>query len=420
MPLTGEHTYVGFGFGAIQAGLFLHEAFRSGRFERLVVAEVLPQVVAEIRAAGGYYAVNIAHADRIETVRVGPVDIYDPAVEGDRRRLIEAVAAAHEVGTAIPSVRLYATEGAGSLHRVLAAGLAEKDRPTVIYAAENHNRAAELLESQVRGAGAGRESAQFVNTVIGKMSGLAKDPAEHDLATITPGGGRAFLVEAFNRILISKVRPAEFERGLDVFVEKDDLLPFEEAKLFGHNATHALGAYLARLMDIERMADLRHVPGLLPFLRDAFLEESGAALIRKWAGVDELFTPAGYRAYADDLLDRMTNPFLMDTVERVGRDPARKLGWGDRLLGTLRLARSQEIEPRRYAIGAAAALAALHDGFLDAGGAASWLPDEPGAADDAERKEVARLIEAGRRFLVRWRGADWPDLRRTLTEKDGQ
>ena len=47
MALTGTRTYVGFGFGAIQAGLFLYEAYRSGNFARLVVAEVLPDLVAK-------------------------------------------------------------------------------------------------------------------------------------------------------------------------------------------------------------------------------------------------------------------------------------------------------------------------------------------------------------------------------------
>ena len=45
-------TFVGFGFGAIQAGLFLAEAYLSRNFDRLVVAEVLPEVVAAVRAAG--------------------------------------------------------------------------------------------------------------------------------------------------------------------------------------------------------------------------------------------------------------------------------------------------------------------------------------------------------------------------------
>ena len=83
----------------------------------------------------------------------------------------------------------------------------------------------------------------------------------------------------------------------------------------------------------------------MDFLRAAFIEESGAALIRKNAGVDPLFTPLGYTAYADDLLERMTNPYLHDLVERVGRDPQRKLGWDDRLIGTMRVAMAQGITP---------------------------------------------------------------------------
>ena len=53
-------TFVGFGFGAIQGGLFLYEAFRSGKFGRLVVAEVVPEVVAAVRRAQGRFRVNIA------------------------------------------------------------------------------------------------------------------------------------------------------------------------------------------------------------------------------------------------------------------------------------------------------------------------------------------------------------------------
>jgi len=56
MPLTGSKTFVGFGFGAIQAGLFLYEAYQSGNFGRLVVAEVLPdqkvEKIKELQRAG--------------------------------------------------------------------------------------------------------------------------------------------------------------------------------------------------------------------------------------------------------------------------------------------------------------------------------------------------------------------------------
>ena len=69
-------TYVGFGFGAIQSGLFLYEAFESGEFDRLVVAEVVPEVVTAIRANRGHYALNVATATRVDTPRTAfrPVD----------------------------------------------------------------------------------------------------------------------------------------------------------------------------------------------------------------------------------------------------------------------------------------------------------------------------------------------------------
>ena len=440
MALTGTRTYVGFGFGAIQAGLFLYEAYCSGNFRRLVVAEVLPDLVTNLRRAGGIYALNIAYPDRVESVRVGPIEIYNPAVAQDRDDLLEALGEAQEIGTAIPSVAYYRSAGPGSLHRLLAKGLSGKssggDLNALVYTAENHNHAAEILEAAVLSElpaaeqGAARARVQFLNTVIGKMSGIISDLdmiREHGLTTITLEDPRAFLVEAFNRILISRVHtPGEgqppFCRGIEVFEEKEDLLPFEEAKLYGHNATHALGAYLGALAGAKRIADLQTIPGALPFLRAAFLEESGEALVRKHAGVDPLFTRQGYALYADDLLARMTNPYLLDTVERVGRDPARKLGWNDRLVGTIRVALAQGVEPRRYALGAAAALVVLDRSILEDGRTAVELlePIWCGAAPPrGEAETVLVRIEAGLNLLRAWHGSVFRELER-LFRKDAR
>lgn len=432
MALTGTRSYVGFGFGAIQAGLFLYEAYRSGNFGRLVVAEILPDVVSRLRRAGGTYALNIAHPNRVESVHIGPVEIYDPAVAADQERLIDALVRAQEIGTAIPSVTYYRSAGPGSLHRLLAEGLrrkADDDGPAaVIYTAENHNQAAELLEEAVLGEvpqaeqGAVRARVQFLNTVIGKMSGVTSDPdtiRKLGLATITPGDDRAFLVEVFNRILISRIELRVvaggplFSRGIEVFEEKPDLLPFEEAKLYGHNATHALGAYVGALVGARRIADLNAIHGALSFLRAAFLKESGEALVRKHAGVDPLFTREGYAHYADDLLARMTNPYLLDTVERVGRDPARKLGWDDRLVGTMRVALGQGLEPRRYAFGAAAALATLDRSILEGTVTAKALLDpiwQSASPREHEQATVFSLIEAGLHQVRTWCASGCRDL----------
>jgi mannitol-1-phosphate 5-dehydrogenase len=324
----------------------------------------------------------------------------------------------------VPSVRAYTGPAPGSIHRILAQGLRRKAAAggprAVVYAAENHNHAAEILEAAVLDEipaaekSAVRERVRFLNTVIGKMSGVISDASEAQalhLATVTPSGARAFLVEAFNRILISQVTfpptggEPPFRRGIAAFVEKEDLLPFEEAKLYGHNATHALAAYLGAVCGLERIADLRQSPDLMEFIRAAFLQESGEALIRKHAGKDLLFTPQGYREYAEDLLQRMTNPHLQDSVERVGRDPHRKLGWDDRLVGTLRLALHQNVVPRRYAVGVAAALATLEPLFLKSNMPAHALLAPiwgPAALETADARKVLRLVEEAKHRLQLW------------------
>jgi len=432
MGLTGTHTYVGFGLGAIQAGLFLFEAFHANAFQRLVVAEVVPDVVRAVRQAGGTFRVNIAHRDGVEQAAVGPIEIEDPAVEADRERLVEALAGAHEIGTAIPSVAYYVSSEPGSLHRILARGLRRKvstgGPPAVIYTAENHNRAAEILEARVLDEipegerHAVRSRVRFLNTVIGKMSGVITNAAEiqaQGLVPMTPGDRRAFLVEEFNRILIAKIDfgGETFQRCIAVFQEKTDLLPFEEAKLYGHNATHALATYTGAIRGVQRIAELRDVPGVLPFIRRAFLDESGAALIRKYRGIDPLFSEEGYTHYADDLIERMTNPYLRDTVERVGRDPARKLAWDDRLIGTMRVALHQGIEPRHYAFGAAAALATLDPGVLrdqeslDNRLDALWQPASP---DAGERQRVLDLVRGGLGQVIHWRESGFPALDSTF------
>lgn len=403
---TVKKTFVGIGFGPIQAGLFLYEAFRSGNFGRYVVAEVMQEVVDTVRGNAGNCWINIATGTGIRQCAVSGVEMFNPLKDDDRRALVAALAEADEVATALPSVAFYSKGEKKSVASLLSDGLKERlaagcKKRCVVYAAENHNHAAEILWDAMlpflrNRAAEAEKFAQCLNTVIGKMSGVAADEdqiREQRLMRMAGNAGRCFLVEEFNRILISKIKWPDFARGITVFEEKDDLLPFEEAKLYGHNATHALLGYLARKKNYRFISDAagdKELPGLA---RAAFIDESGGALCRKYHGLDELFTPAGYAAYADDLLERMLNPHLRDMVARVVRDPRRKLGWDDRLVGTMRLALNQKIEPRKYALGARVALEMLaemenekdHNKLLDS----VWR--ENAAAED-EKNKIKRMI----------------------------
>ena len=376
-------TFVGFGFGPIQSALFLYEAFCSGHFSRFVIAEVDAGVVQAVRSANGRYSINIALPDRIEQATISGVELYNPGVPEDRQQILQAIAQAEELATSLPSVAFFDAGGQTSVARTLADGLSLRPdflRPTVVYTAENNNHAAELLRESVAKylSPTALEHVQFLNTVIGKMSGVITDAAtiaKLGLATMTPTSPKAVLVEDFNRIFVSQIALPGFTRGIDVFIEKPDLLPFEEAKLYGHNAIHALIGYLGALRGLNVMSDAASHPDIMSTARAAFLNESGGALIRKHASLgDPLFTTAGYAAYAEDLLARMVRPTLNDLIARVTRDQVRKLGYDDRLFGAMRLALSYGIRPTCLAKGAAAAVLSLLDQWDSLDQAGSKLP----------------------------------------------
>jgi mannitol-1-phosphate 5-dehydrogenase len=127
------------------------------------------------------------------------------------------------------------------------------------------------------------------------------------------------------------------------------------------------------------------------------MDESGRALCRKHG-----FPPEEMRAHRDDLLRRFGNPALRDTVLRVGRDPVRKLGPQDRLVGGALNCLDWDVEPTNIVRGIVAALRFDPE-------------DDPGAAsiqqvvrDRSPAQAVLQFTgqgpqgELGRRILDAW------------------
>ena len=359
-------TFVGFGFGAIQGGLFLPEAFSSHFFSRLVVAEIDPKTVEQVRKYKGTYFCNIAESDRVRVIKIKGVEIYNPMVLEDRVKLIEAIAEAQEMCTALPSFTLY-DAGEDSVAKIICEGLKIKmeshELPSaVIYAAENDSRAASRLRMACQKylPNLSEEKVVFSETVIAKMCSVVTDPLRIDVEELIPiveEFPKAFLVEAFNQILIEERQPPGFIRGLKKFHTKEDLDPFAISKFLGHNAIHALLGYLAKEQGIAYMHEAGKQKDLMETVRSAFIDEVGAGLCKEFSQVsDPLFSEEGFSDYVDDALIRMVNPYLRDPVDRVTRDPVRKLGWEDRLIGSMKLAYRAGVEPKILAKGAALAL----------------------------------------------------------------
>lgn len=138
--------------------------------------------------------------------------------------------------------------------------------------------------------------------------------------------------------------------------EIPDLVPaspfdfYIKRKLYVHNMGHAVCAYLGGFNGRKYIWQSIEDPDTLYLVHNAMLD-SAVALSKKYGvPVSDILD------HITDLLGRFRNRALMDTCQRVGGDPARKLGKEDRLIGASLLAMEQGISPVYTALGAAGAV----------------------------------------------------------------
>ncbi|KAJ7117477.1 mannitol dehydrogenase C-terminal domain-containing protein [Mycena epipterygia] len=143
--------------------------------------------------------------------------------------------------------------------------------------------------------------------------------------------------------------------ALDVPIEgmtlTDNLSAYNERKLFTLNAGHAITAYLGYLKGLRTVDESIADPDVATVVRGALHGEAGAALCRK-----HKFDEKEHGAYIEKIVARFQNAAVKDDVVRVGRQPLRKLGRGDRLVGPARMCTEYGIGVRHLATGIAAAL----------------------------------------------------------------
>ncbi len=125
---------------------------------------------------------------------------------------------------------------------------------------------------------------------------------------------------------------------------------FIQRKLFMHNMSHALCAYLGYLRNYtyiyESIADFD-----IKYVAYKALVQSAFAV-----STENKTEIAGLLSHAENLIYRFANKALGDTVARVGKDTIRKLGSNDRLVGALKLAEKHNLPAEYICIGIAAGM----------------------------------------------------------------
>jgi len=330
-----------FGAGNIGRGFIGQLFFESGLHTTFF--DVVPEVV-ELLNQRGEYPIRIVGENTttliVKNVSALPVSDTNAVAQ----TIAEARIGATAVGVnALPKI---APALAAGIERRFANPAAE---PLNIIVCENMIDAGPYLREQVRQHLAPSfhtaldEKVGFVEASIGRMVPVMtdKEKAEDPLLVC---------VEPYCEL---PVDAAGFKGHIPAIRHMQPMAKFGayvERKLFVHNMSHAVAAYLGYLRGHEFIWQAVGDPRIEAIVRQA-LDETCAGLAAKH-GLDR----ASLHEHAEDLLRRYQNRALGDQVSRIAKDPIRKLGPRDRLIGSAQMCLDQGIEPSHVCLGIAAAL----------------------------------------------------------------
>ncbi|MDN4613605.1 mannitol-1-phosphate 5-dehydrogenase [Leifsonia sp. F6_8S_P_1B] len=305
---------VHFGAGNIGrgfVGLLLHEA----GYE-VVFADVNAELIDALAAADSY-DVHLVGEDSTTKTVTGFRAINSAT---DEEALVAEIASADVVTTAVgPRILRFVAP-------VIARGLAarvEGAPKLAVMACENAIGASDLLAAELLDGLADdeqRESlaarAVFANTAVDRIV-----PAQ------APDAGIDVTVETFYEWVVDRTPFEGSEPAIPGAHFVDALGPYIERKLFTVNTGHATVAYTGFAEGAATISEAMQLPAVRT-AAEAALRETSAALSAKH-GLPE----SELAAYRAKILERFTNPYLVDEVTRVGREPLRKLGRNDRFIG---------------------------------------------------------------------------------------
>ncbi|MFQ5553908.1 MAG: 2-dehydropantoate 2-reductase N-terminal domain-containing protein [Acidimicrobiia bacterium] len=293
------------------------------------------EVVDHLNQHGGYQ-VRLVEGAPVSSHEVTGIDALPME---DRRAVARSIAEADVVVTAVGARALI------TVAPLIADGLALGRGPgPAVLAFENLSDAGERLERLVSihdPAAASRAgySGVVVSRAVSRRLGR-------------PGGNApfAFIGDSSSTFVVDGSRLRSPLPKIDGLVAADDFDLRVLHKLYTFNAGHAAAAYLGHLKGYKYIHAAVRDHEIRAVVRGAIVEARSALEGRFGAGAGSCGTSL------ERTLERFGNAGLNDTVLRVGRDPRRKLGPRDRLIGPARLGLAGGMLPENLSLAAAAAL----------------------------------------------------------------
>lgn len=333
-----------FGAGKIARGFIGHLLYLSGiPFTFVEKADTLVKLINE----RGEYTVNILGSPEKNCVVKGARALnFDQAEE-----IADAIANADAVFNAVGGKNLDAIVP----HYIRGIGKKAKIGGTLNFiTCENWKQPADILRRGIE-AGIAEDAREYFSENVGIteaviMRSAIESPAE--LLAIDP---LIVNVQDFWEL------PLDASRVKGTLPDIIGLKPIEaftgflERKFYTYNAANGTTSFVGALLGYEKIADAAHDARILEILEGVYQETARALSIKHNFPLDEqlAFTLTSKRKLQDYT--------IVDFIERNARDPMRKLGPDDRLVGSARLVESCGIEPKNLAIAIAAAIYYTND-----------------------------------------------------------
>ena len=306
-----------FGGGNIGRG-FIGKILAEAGYE-VVFADINRTVIDRLNQDHGYTVHVVGEGvDQHETVKnVRGIN------SGDEAAVTAEISDATLVTTAVgpPVLEILAP----LLARSLAARYRAGGAPLNIIACENMVRGSSFLKEKVLAA-AGDDAA-----LIDANTGFVDCAVDRIVPPVRGGDADplAVTVEVFSEWIVDSTQFKGAVPAIAGMIATDKLMAFIERKLFTLNTGHTALAYFGQLAGKKTVGEAMQDDAVRQ-AAEAVMKESGAVLIRRYA-----FDPAAHRAYIDKILKRFANPYLHDDIDRVARQPLRKLGAQERFIKPL-------------------------------------------------------------------------------------
>ncbi|KAF9245197.1 hypothetical protein DTO013E5_2698 [Penicillium roqueforti] len=309
-----EKKAVHFGGGNIGRG-FVAEFLHTAGFE-VVFVDVMDGIITALQNTKSYEVTEVSDEGESTKTITNYRAINSKTHESD---VIKEISTASVVTCAVgPNILKF-------IAPVIAKGIDARTAttPLAVIACENAIGATDTLHQFIKDntardrVGSMPDRARFANSAIDRI--VPGQPAH---------SGLNVRIEKFYEWAVESTPFGEFGHpDIPAIHWVGHLEPYIERKLFTVNTGHATAAYYGYNAGKKTIAEALKDPRIRGIVRNV-LQETASLIIDKHE-----ISAAEQQEYVETIITRISNHYLEDTVERVGRAPMRKLSRKERFIG---------------------------------------------------------------------------------------